>query len=144
LYGLSTAVGIGKTVRFQLKGEYVQRNGSTKTTQKFSSSKTEETLDYNYSTLKYGAGIIYNMTGVNEFIEFTFFRENLSFLKGAGAAVYSFEVKASLGILAVGWQHGVNYPVAGRLDYPSQLSITKQNFNNFSIYVPFTLAKKPK
>ncbi|PZR24751.1 MAG: hypothetical protein DI535_20980 [Citrobacter freundii] len=141
-YGIGTAIGAGKKLRFQVKGEYVKRNGHTK--QEFSSSKTAETLDYSYSTLKYGAGMIYNMEGVNEFLEFTVFRENLSFLKATGASVYSFEIKISLGMLAAGWQHGSNYPIAGELHHPSQFSVTKQNFNNFILYVPFTLAKKPK
>jgi len=140
-YGSGASLGIGKRFRLTLNGEYAYRGGDY-SQDSYPVVDAITTGSYGYSTIKYGPGIWWSLKNHDSFLEAIFYKENVSFLSGINANVYSARFKVSFQILSFDFEYGKNYPLAGVNDFPKNYQVSEQGYFMFTISVPFTLAKK--
>ena len=143
-YGGSTSLGFGKKFKLLLQGEYFQRNGSMTIDNAVNFSDSKGTVNYDYSTLKYGPGIQLRIGDASSWggsteYSLSAFKEELSFLKGQKKDVYSFQFKLSAKICSFLVQYSPDYPAAGDILFPAHYIKSKESLTTISISVPLTI-----
>lgn len=138
-YGGRATIGIGGKFRVLLNGEYIKRNGEVDIDLSPSGLDIKGYTNYDYSAINYGIGGRLYMGG-GMYFDLLGFRENLSFLKGTDAQVYTGELRMYSHLLAFTVKYGSNYPVGGELAYKNNVKKEAQDFWQFSIYVPIKIA----
>lgn len=144
-YGNTATIAIGKKFKFLLKGEFALRSGSIyqeiDLNTAGSNSVSKGNADYNYNTIKYGAGLFCDFGGHDNFAELTMYNESLSFGNTSDKQIFSYEAKLSFSLLGLSLQYAPDYPVAGKPQYPNTFKQDKKPFVSVSLYAPLTIFK---
>lgn len=134
-YGGNVNVKFGRKFQLVLKGGFESREGYDTYDAAAFGINGFTSSSYNYHTIKYGMGLRY------EWIELSLHKENISFLTGIPADVYSYELTMDHNIFGALFRFAPNYPIAGEVKFPNIYKKEQQDLFQIGFYWRFALAK---
>lgn len=140
-YGGNAEIGFGRRFKVIPKFNYMQREGKIYSETDLGTISSKQNMSYDYSTIRYGIGMYYEIDGPEISAELTAWKENVSFQKSIPQQVYCLEATLRFGLAALTAQYSPNYPIAGVVDYPNGYEKKKKAFQSFSFFVPVNLLK---